>query len=179
MGAPGRQLLHSRYKGGEPVRQYCSPTERNMQNNFIMGLHGIGCRVVLDPNDLKRCYIAVDGSSDIVPPDGWKPPWEISSEDQFLVSQAREPQDVIVLSSTYGGTMVDNTGDVQWPGTPPTPPLANLTPSNPFELEYGVTNTLYAQHWYNPPYPYSNVGHYTGTDAPSRVRRHHLTCRRL
>jgi len=160
-------ILKTRYKGNEPVRQYCSPTERNRINNFITGLRGVNCRVELDPNDLRNCRIIVDGSSDIdLPPDA-ELPWEISSEDQFLVSQAREPQDVIVLSSTYGGTMVDNTGDVQWPGTPPTPPLANLTPSNPFELEYGVINTLYAQHWYNPPNPYSNVGHYTGTDDPS------------
>ena len=58
-------MLKTRYKGGEHIREYCSPTERNRQNNFITGLRGIGCRVVHDPNDYRECRIVVDGSSDI------------------------------------------------------------------------------------------------------------------
>lgn len=68
-------MLKTRYKGGEPLLQYCSPTERNRINNFITGLKGIGCRVIHDPNDYRNCKIIVDGSSDTTTPDGWVAPW--------------------------------------------------------------------------------------------------------
>ncbi len=76
MGKPTDQMLRTTYKGGEPVRHYCRPTERNRINNFITGLYGIGCRVVQDANEFKNSYIIVDGSSDIPTPPGFVAPGE-------------------------------------------------------------------------------------------------------
>jgi len=162
----GHNFLKSDWIKEAPLRAVANVLQMNRLCNIPKYIEGLGCRIFKDTTaDGKNWMVVVDGTSDIQPPPGFDPPWD--TDDQFVGFEAREPQDVIVLSSTYGGTMVDNTGDVQWPGTPPSPPLANLTPSDPFELEYDATNKLYAQHWFNPPYPYSNIGAYTGTDDPT------------
>lgn len=70
-----RHWLRTNYRPGEPIRHLCDPAERNIINNILQDISGVGCRIE-KPTDLNGMgwKIVIDGTSDITPPDNYEFP---------------------------------------------------------------------------------------------------------
>jgi len=84
------------FKPGAPVNQVANVKDHNFLANVINDLQGVGCRVVKPTQHGGKGFrIVVDGTSDIVPPDGRYP---------FGDSVPKDPDPYTTIGDTTEGS---------------------------------------------------------------------------